>query len=313
MPEEHYTWLPRSDILTFEELSYLVDAFMETGVDRVRLTGGEPLLRRDLPVLVEMLAAKSGLSEIALTTNAVLLRGQAKSLRDAGLNRVTISLDTLQPQRFRSLTRRDEHQRALDGIDAARAAGLAQGLKINTVVMRGTNDDELAEMVAFGRSIGAEVRFIEYMDVGGATHWSQQQLVSKAEILRRLADHYGEIIPAETDPAAPAGRYQLSDGTVFGIVASTTEPFCRTCDRARLTADGMWLTCLYATEGTDLRTPLRAGASRRELRERIQGIWGQRSDRGAEQRLELRAQRGPLVQLPTLKSAPHLEMHTRGG
>jgi cyclic pyranopterin phosphate synthase len=311
MPEEEYVWLPREDLLTFEETRALVSVFTGLGVDKVRLTGGEPLLRRDLPVLIRMLADLPGIRDLAVTTNGLLLAEQAPALRAAGLHRVTVSLDTLRPERFRVLTRRDAHGRVLEGIEAVRRAGFPD-LKIDTVVMRGVNEDEMVPLVEFGRSVGAEVRFIEYMDVGGATHWSMDRVVSRAEMLERLAARFGAVAPVVEVSSAPAERYRLADGTVFGIIASTTAPFCRTCDRARLTADGMWLLCLYAQQGTDLRTPLRAGASRAELEGLITGRWQVRQDRGAEERQEL-GTRGPLLQIEGLKKDPHLEMHTRGG
>jgi len=311
MPEEEYVWLPREDLLTFEEIRELVDIFSELGVEKVRLTGGEPLLRKDLPTLVSMLADNPHIADLAMTTNGILLSEQAGALYDAGLHRVTVSLDTLCPERFKRLTRRDSHTKILNGIQAVQRAGFT-GLKLDTVVIRGTNEDELIELIEYGKCIKAEVRFIEYMDVGGATQWCIDKVVSRAEILERLEHHYGDIVPIRELSSAPAERFQLSDGTVFGIVASTTTPFCRTCDRSRLTADGMWYLCLYAQRGTDLRTPLRTGASRQELKALITSTWQRRQDRGAEKRQELR-DRGALVQLDELREDPHLEMHTRGG
>src|SRR5918992_3534381 len=193
MPEPEYVWLPREDILHFEEIETLVDVFTPLGVDKVRLTGGEPLLRRDLPSLVRRLAARPAIRDLAMTTNGVLLAPQARALRDAGLHRLTVSLDTLRPDRFRSLTRFDELDRVLAGIAAA--APLFPGLKLDTVVIRGVNDDELVDLIAFARGHGAEVRFIEYMDVGGATTWSMQRVVPRREMLRRLEAHYGQIRP----------------------------------------------------------------------------------------------------------------------
>jgi cyclic pyranopterin phosphate synthase len=311
MPEEEYVWLPRQDLLTFEEIRALTGVFAELGVDKVRLTGGEPLLRRDLPTLVRMLAGVSGIRDLAITTNGLLLAEHVRALREAGLGRVTVSLDTLRPDRFRALTRRDAHARVLEGIEAVGAAGFT-GLKLDSVVMRGVNEDELIELIEYGKAVGAEVRFIEYMDVGGATLWSMDRVVPRVEMLAVLAAHYGPIEPVLEVSSAPADRFRLPDGTIFGIIASTTTPFCRTCDRSRLTADGMWLLCLYAQRGTDLRTPLRAGASREELAGLITGRWRERRDRGAEERKELGI-RGPLLQIEGLRQDPHLEMHTRGG
>ncbi len=245
MPEEEYGWLPREKLLSFEEISELAGIFTEVGIEKVRLTGGEPLLRKDLPVLVRMLAQNPRIKDLALTTNGVLLAGQAQALWDAGLHRLTVSLDTLRPDRFLVLTRRDAHAPVLRGIEAARQAGF-RALKIDAVVVRGANEDELADLIEFGKRAGAEVRFIEYMDVGGATQWSRSKVVSRAEILDELSRRYGRIEPVVEDSSAPAERFLLADGTVFGIIASTTTPFCRRCDRSRLTADGIWYLCLYA-------------------------------------------------------------------
>ncbi len=311
MPEEEYVWLPREDILTFEETGELVDIFTELGVDKVRLTGGEPLLRRNVETLVRLLAKNPSVTDLTMTTNGVLLAEQAQALYDAGLHRVTVSLDTLKPERFRALTRRDSHGKVLEGVDAVGRAGF-KGLKIDTVVMRGVNDDEVVDLIEYGKRVKAEVRFIEYMDVGGATQWSMDQVFSRADILGVLGEYYGRIEPIVEESSAPADRYALPDGAVFGIIASTTAPFCRQCDRSRLTADGMWYLCLYALKGIDLRKPLREKASREEIKALIAPGWQARRDRGAEERLKLRDRR-PLLEIPVLKSDPHLEMHTRGG
>jgi cyclic pyranopterin phosphate synthase len=326
MPEQDYVWLPREDILHFEEIERLVDVFLDLGVDKVRLTGGEPLLRRDLPALVARLAARPfdsaqgrpvdsaqgrpGIRDLALTTNGVLLPDYAAALKSAGLHRITVSLDTLQADRFKALTRYDELNRVLAGIDSA--ARFFPGFKIDAVVIRGVNDDELESLLRYGAERGAEVRFIEYMDVGGATHWSMDRVVSRAEILERLARSFGTIEPIVERTSAPADRYRLPDGTIFGIISSTTQPFCADCDRSRLTADGLWYLCLYARRGIDLRKPLREGASVDELRELIESRWQRRTDRGAEDRLSAR-DRAPLIPLDSLRRDPHLEMHTRGG
>ncbi len=311
MPEEEYGWLPREKLLSFEEISELAGIFTEVGIEKVRLTGGEPLLRKDLPVLVRMLAQNPRIRDLALTTNGVLLAGQAQALWDAGLHRLAVSLDTLRPDRFLVLTRRDAHASVLRGIEAARQAGF-RALKIDAVVMRGANEDELADLIEFGKRTGAEVRFIEYMDVGGATQWSRSKVVSRAEILDALSRRYGRIAPVVEDSSAPAERFLLADGTVFGIIASTTTPFCRRCDRSRLTADGIWYLCLYAQNGTDLRKSLRSGATREEIKSLIVSQWAKRTDRGAEERKDL-VSRGVLIGIEQLRKDPHLEMHTRGG
>jgi cyclic pyranopterin phosphate synthase len=312
MPEDDYQWLPREDVLRFEETSALVDVFLSLGVDKVRLTGGEPLLRRDAPALVRMLSQKAGLRDLALTTNGVLLADQIDALHAAGLGRITVSLDTLRRERFVSLTRFDQLEAVRAGIAAA--SRVYGELKIDTVVIRGVNDDELVDLIEFGRSVNAEVRFIEYMDVGGASRWSPARVVSRDDILATLTKRYGAIAAVrEPGSSAPAERLALPDGTTFGIIASTTEPFCASCDRSRLTADGMWFLCLYATHGTDLRGPLRQGASPEELRQLITGGWQRRDDRGAEDRLALGDQRAFVPVQDLLKRDPHLEMHTRGG
>ena len=359
MPEDDYVWLPREDVLRFEEISALVDIFISLGVDKVRLTGGEPLLRRDLPALVAMLAGKPGLADLALTTNGVLLADQVGALEAAGLGRVTVSLDTLRRDRFKKLTRFDELDAVRAGIAAAarvfrpspepesiftargappspepeslrsrarssaRGGGAPRALKIDSVIIKGVNDDELVDLIEYGKSVAAEVRFIEYMDVGGATHWSRDRVVSRRDMLDVLTRHYGAIERAgdhgaeadgimSAETSAPADRYRLPDGTVFGIIASTTDPFCRSCDRSRLTADGLWYMCLYAADGLDFRAPLRRGAAVDELKAMIAGGWSSRSDRGAETRLAL-GERRAFVPVKTLKKDPHLEMHTRGG
>jgi cyclic pyranopterin phosphate synthase len=311
MPEDEYLWLPREDVLSFEEISRLTDLFGELGVDRIRVTGGEPLLRRDLPSLITQLAAKSWVRDLALTTNGVLLADRAGELRAAGLHRLTVSLDTLQRDRFQKLAKLDALPAVLAGIEASRRAGFT-GLKLDTVITRGDNDDEMVDLIEFGRDADAEVRFIEYMDVGGATHWRPDAVVTRQEMLARLAAHYGPIEPIEESSSAPAARFRLPDGVTFGIISSTSQPFCRTCDRARLTADGVFLLCLYAQHGTDLRRPLRANASHETLSRLIRAVWEGRADRGAEERVATR-DRGTYIPLKVLKKDSHLEMHTRGG
>jgi cyclic pyranopterin phosphate synthase len=310
MPEAEYAWLPKHDLLTFEEIDRLAGVFVGLGVDKLRITGGEPLLRTNLPVLIQQLAGHGAVRDLAMTTNGILLTPLAPALKAAGLGRVTVSLDTLRRDRFIALSRQDELARTLGGIDTA--ARQFPGFKIDTVVIRGVNDDEIVDLVAFARERGGEIRFIEYMDVGGATGWSAAQVMSRAEILERIVDAFGPVTPASKEPAAPADRFRLPDGTPFGVIASTTAPFCRDCDRARLTADGVLYLCLYATRGLDLRAPLRAGASDADLTALITATWQARSDRGAEARLGV-PDRRPLIPVSSLKRDPHLEMHTRGG
>jgi len=311
MPEDEYVWLPRASILTFEELERVVRVFARLGVRKVRLTGGEPLLRHDLAALVRMIAGIPEIEDLALTTNGLLLAKQAAALRTAGLRRVTVSLDTLRPERMLAFAKSARHADVLAGIRAARDAGF-EHLKLNSVVIRGFNDDELGDLIEFGRAEGAELRFIEYMDVGGATHWSMDQVVSQGDMLAALAQRYGPITPVPGDGRAPAERFRLPDGTTFGIIASVTAPFCRTCDRSRVTADGTWFLCLYAGAGVDLRAALRGGASDEELAALIRATWQGRTDRGAEERLGV-ADRGALYRIDSLRADPHREMHTRGG
>jgi len=311
MPEDEYRWLPRTSILTFEELARLTAVFAGLGAGKVRLTGGEPLLRHDLPDLVGKLAQVAGVKDLALTTNGILLGGRVAALRSAGLGRVTVSLDTLRPERMAEFARSDRHADVLAGIAAAASAGF-ESVKVNSVVIRGYNDDEILPLLAFARAQGVELRFIEYMDVGGATQWSRDQVVSQTEILAAIAAIHGPAEPLPARAAAPAERFRLADGTVFGVIASTTAPFCRDCDRSRLTADGTWYLCLYATDGINLRDVLRGGATDAELTELIRDTWAARADRGAEERLAVPS-RGVLYQVDTLRADPRREMHTRGG
>ena len=320
MPEEEYVWLPRQELLSFEELVRLADIFTSVGVTRLRLTGGEPLLRQNVDRLVAMLAKNSRITDLALTTNGVLFAEQAEALKRAGLGRVTISLDTLRRERFREMTRRDEHERVLSAFGAAQRTGFTS-TKLDAVIMRGENEDELADLIEFGRANGVEVRFIEYMDVLGATKWSMSKVVPREEMLQRLEERYGKIRTAGEASSAPASRFLLPDGTVFGIIASTTAPFCRSCDRSRITADGMWFRCLYATSGTDMRRVLRGTAANADqsraaadakIAEVIAEAWRGREDRGAEERAS-RKDRETLIAIEELRRDPHLEMHTRGG
>jgi cyclic pyranopterin phosphate synthase len=321
MPETDYAWLPRESILSFEELTRLSAVFAGLGASKVRLTGGEPLLRHDLDVLVRSLSAVPGVTDLALTTNGVLLAPVARELRLAGLHRVTVSLDTLRPDRLAAFARSTRHADIIAGIRAARDAGLGP-VKINSVIVRGFNDDEIVDLLEFARAEGAELRYIEYMDVGGATRWSMADVVSREEILARIAERFGPAIAADrVDPnarredsaaRAPAERHVLPDGTVFGIIASVTAPFCRDCDRSRITADGTWLLCLYADTGIDLREQLRSGASDEELARVISEGWARRRDRGAEIRAAS-PDRTALYSLTSLRADPRREMHTRGG
>ncbi|HEY4321251.1 MAG TPA: GTP 3',8-cyclase MoaA [Gemmatimonadales bacterium] len=313
MPEAEYQWLPRESLLTFEEITRLTAIFAQLGADKIRLTGGEPLLRRNLEQLVTLLHGVAGVREIALTTNALLLAPVAAMLHQAGVTRFTISLDTLRAERMATFARSNRHADVLAGIAAALASGAGR-VKLNSVIVRGYNDDEIVTLTDFALARGIEPRFIEYMDVGGATRWSMQQVVSRDEIIAALVARHGAATPVarDDDPHAPAERIRFADGAVVGIIASTTAPFCRDCDRARLTADGSLLLCLYADSGLDLRTPLRAGATDADLAQLVRSAWQQRSDRGAEVRRGV-ADRGVLVPLTGLRADPRREMHVRGG
>jgi GTP 3',8-cyclase len=313
MPEDEYTWLPRASLLSFEEITRLARIFAGLGVAKIRLTGGEPLLRRDLDQLVAMITPIAGVREVALTTNALLLSGMAERLKRAGLDRLTVSLDTLEPDRMAVFAKSSHHADVIAGIDAAISAGFA-GVKINSVILRGYNDDEIVPLAEFALARGIEPRYIEYMDVGGATRWRSVDVVSRGEILTALEQRFGRATPIsrEGDPHAPAERFRFANGVVVGVIASTTAPFCRDCDRARITADGTMFLCLYADQGIDLREPLRAGASDAELTALIMTAWEGRTDRGAEARLAV-GDRGILVPLQGLRADPRREMHVRGG
>ena len=308
MPEARYKWLKKQLILTFEELTRLVRLFQGLGVERVRITGGEPLIRQDLPLLVGQLA-ELGLKEIALTTNGVLLPKFKDKLQEAGLSRITVSIDALEPELFRRIAQRDDLDKTLAGIHSV---AHAEGLKLDSVMMKGVNDHQLLPLLDFARQVGAEVRFIEYMDVGGATQWSPEMVLSQSEMLEIVAQACGAPEELPGRGSAPASRFRLPSGQIFGIIASTTRPFCGACDRARLTADGQLLTCLYSRVGRDLRSLLRSGLTDSQISERLAAHWRGREDRGAERRLAL-AKRGPLVNAEELQENLHLEMHTRGG
>lgn len=274
MPEEGMVWLPRSELLTFEEIERLAAVLVEhLGIDSIRLTGGEPTLRAHLPLLVAKLAAlrtPSGeLIDLALTTNGATLDHQAAGLRDAGLRRINISLDSLRRDRFESLTRRDDLIRVIAGIDSAVAAGFEQ-VKVNAVVMAGVNDDEIVDLARFGRDRGVEMRFIEFMPLDGDDEWRRSSVVTREQIV----DAIGAVFPLEQTErgAAPAERFRYLDGAgSVGVIASVTAPFCESCDRVRLSAEGGLRNCLFAHDETDLRGPLRDGASDDELEGLIRG------------------------------------------
>jgi cyclic pyranopterin phosphate synthase len=273
MPEEGMTWLPRSEVMSFEEIERLAGIFVERyDVTGIRLTGGEPTVRAHLPVLVEKLArleGPSGAVDLAMTTNGATLRSSAQTLRDAGLRRVNVSLDTLDAGRFLAMTRRDELERVLDGIEAAKEAGF-DPVKVNAVVERGVNDDEIVGLAAYGRERGVEVRFIEFMPLDADGQWANDKVVGQDEILAAIDAVYPlEQLPARG--AAPADRFAYRDGHgVVGVIPSVTKPFCGDCDRVRLTAEGQLRTCLFATDEFDLMSAMRRGESDDEIAGRIE-------------------------------------------
>jgi cyclic pyranopterin phosphate synthase len=296
MPSETFgkgfKFLPRKEVLSYEEIARLARLFVSLGTQKLRITGGEPLVRSDLPELIAQLAAIPGLRDIALTTNGHLLERMAAPLARAGLRRVTVSLDSHDPDVFKRMSGGfSAPERVLRGIDAAVAAGLAP-LKINCVVQRGVNDHTLVDLAACFRGTGHIVRFIEYMDVGTANGWELAQVVPAREIVARISERF-PLEPAEPNYRGEvAKRWRYADGQgEIGVISSVTQPFCGDCTRARLSAEGSLVTCLFATTGRDLKTPLRGGASDDALRELIAGTWRARRDRYSQERTELAAQR----------------------
>ncbi|HJT97145.1 MAG TPA: GTP 3',8-cyclase MoaA [Rhodanobacteraceae bacterium] len=293
MPEDEYPrdhqFLSKAERLRFEEIERLARIFVGLGVRKLRLTGGEPLLRRDLPELVRQLAAIPGADDLALTTNGSLLADKATPLRAAGLKRITLSLDTLDPETFRTMSGgRGDVDAVLGAIAAAERAGFAP-LKINAVVMRGVNDAHALDLVEHFRGTGHIVRFIEYMDVGTCNAWQRDLVVPSAELRARIAARWPLVPLAANYGGEVAQRYAFADGAgEIGFIGSVTEPFCGDCSRARLSADGRLYTCLFARSGHDLRGPLRAGASDEEMAGLIRAVWEAREDRYSEIRSEQR-------------------------
>ncbi|NTW85129.1 MAG: GTP 3',8-cyclase MoaA [Holophagaceae bacterium] len=279
-----HPFLAREALLSFEEITRLARIFTGLGVAKVRLTGGEPLLRRELPVLVKMLAEVPGLEDLALTTNGVLLPELAADLRAAGLRRLTVSLDTLRPDRFQTLSDTDlSLSRVLAGLDAARAAGFTT-LKLNCVLQRGVNEDEILDLAGFAREQGHTLRFIEFMDVGTTNGWRLASVVPATEIHQLLNARWPlEPLPSPAGSVASEWRYRDGRGEV-GLIASVTAPFCRGCDRARLSADGHLYTCLFASEGLDLKGFLRSGHGDADLAALLAAQWKRRDDRYSELR-----------------------------
>src|SRR5690349_9533129 len=304
MPKEifgrSYRFMDRKELLTFEEIERLARIFVANGVEKIRITGGEPLLRRDLEILVERLVGIGGL-DVALTTNGALLPQKAQPLFDAGLRRVTVSLDSLDDETFRAMNDVGfPVSRVLDGIEAASAAGL--GVKVNAVVKRGVNEHQVVELARHFRGTGHILRFIEYMDVGATNGWRLDDVVSAAEIVALIGAEF-PLEPAEENYRGEvARRWRYRDGSgEIGVIASVTQPFCGDCTRSRISAEGRLYTCLFATRGHDLRALLRGGADDEELHGTIGRIWGRRTDRYSDERSSLTA------------DVPRVEMSYIGG
>ncbi|MCU0498650.1 MAG: GTP 3',8-cyclase MoaA [Anaerolineae bacterium] len=289
---EGYQFLPRHEILTYEEITRIARVMVALGVVKLRLTGGEPLVREQLEVLIEMLTAIDGVEDIALTTNGYLLPQKAQALKDAGLQRVTVSLDTLDDAIFRQMNGgRAGVKRVLQGIAAAERAGLTP-IKINAVVQRGVNDHTVVDLARYCHDHGYIVRFIEYMDVGNLNGWQWDQVVSADEIVSRIDTELPLELIEENYQGEVAKRYRFRDGAgEIGLITSVTKPFCGSCTRMRLSPEGQLFTCLFGTQGADLREPLRAGASDDELATFIRGLWRKRTDRYSEERASLREAR----------------------
>jgi cyclic pyranopterin phosphate synthase len=309
MPFDEYQWVERTQVLSFDEIERIARLFVDQGVTQIRLTGGEPLVRRSLPTLVRQLRDIRGLRSLSLTTNGALLGEQAASLKEAGLDRINVSLDTLQPDRFRKITQRGELQPVLEGLDAARAVGM-DPIKVNAVIIRGFNDDELLDLVEFGRSNNFEMRLIEYMDVGNASGWTPDKTFSKREMLEIIHARFPVREVGRASGSAPAVDYEFLDGAgQIGIIGSVTEPFCSSCTRARLTADGKLVTCLFAETGVDLKSRMRDGATDEELSQIIRNVWTSRADRYSDLRWErLKSESGYEP-----RSHKKIEMITLGG
>lgn len=284
MPFDEYTWIDRQEVLSFEEIERLARLFLNFGMEKIRLTGGEPLVRRNLDGLISRLHKLEGLRDLSLTTNGALLAEQAEALYGAGLRRINVSIDTLKADRFREITKRGNLDEVLAGVFAAKKVGMSP-IKINAVVIRGTNDDEIVDLVEFARANGFEMRFIEYMDVGNANAWSLEKTVTKREILETIHSRFPLREIGRDNGSAPAVDYEfVHGGGGIGIIGSVTEPFCATCTRVRLTADGKLVTCLFAESGFDLKGMLRGGATDDELRQKIAAIWSARGDRYSDLR-----------------------------
>ena len=283
---EAYEFLPRADILTFEELTRLVRIFAELGIEKLRVTGGEPLLRNDLPQLLGMLTDIAGIDDLTLTTNGYLLSQFAQPLKDAGLQRITISLDSLDEEVFKAMNGRGfTTERVLEAIETASEVGLSP-IKINCVVQKNVNDHTIVDLARHFKGTGHIVRYIEYMDVGNRNGWRSEHVVPADEIIAKIDAEMPLEPVASNYQGEVATRYRYKDGSgEIGFIASVTKPFCGDCTRVRLSTDGKIYTCLFAGEGVSLRDPMRSGADDNELRDMITGIWTVRSDRYSEERV----------------------------
>jgi GTP 3',8-cyclase len=286
MPLDQYEWINKREILTFEEITRLATLFVQLGVEKIRLTGGEPLVRRNLERLVEKLSVIAGVKDLCLTTNGALLAEKVQSLKGAGLRRINVSLDSLDPDKFRRMTKRGDLDRVLEGLFTAKRHGL-EPIKLNAVIERGVNDDDILDLVEFSREHGFGMRFIEYMDVGNSNNWTSEKLVPKKEIIERIHSRYPLKEVGRAQGSAPAVDYEFIDGRGdIGVIASVTEPFCSSCTRARITADGKMVTCLFSDVGHDLKALLRNGTSDEEILKLLGSIWRKRDDRYSDERLE---------------------------
>jgi len=277
---DRYEFLPRADLLTFEEITRVVNIAVELGVTKVRITGGEPLVRQNIEELIGMIAAVDGVEDLAMTTNAYLLSGYAQKLKDAGLQRITVSLDSLEDDIFQKMNGRGfSTARVLDGIKAAKEAGL-QPIKINAVVQKGVNNHTVVGLAEWCKSNGHTPRFIEYMDVGTLNDWKLEEVVAADEIVELIRQKFPADPVGPTYPGEVAKRYRYKDGEgEFGVISSVSQPFCGDCSRMRLSPEGKAVTCLFAESGTDLREWLRNGSTDDQIKDAIIGIWGEREDR----------------------------------
>jgi cyclic pyranopterin phosphate synthase len=286
MPLDKYEWIDKKEILTFEEITRLASLFIGLGVEKIRLTGGEPLVRQNLDRLVGKLSAIQGLKDLCLTTNGALLGEKIQLLKLAGLRRINVSLDSLDPDKFRQITKRGDLDKVLEGIFAAKSHGL-NPIKLNAVIERGVNDEDILPLVEFSRQHGFAMRFIEYMDVGNANNWTSEKLVPKKEMIAKIHSRYPLKEVGRVQGTAPSVDYEFVDGRGdIGVIASVTEPFCSSCTRVRVTADGKIVTCLFSETGHDVKALLRDGASDEEILKLLGSIWRTRTDRYSLDRLE---------------------------